>query len=143
MLPVQRPPSREAPLDTERRAGGPADTSHASLPKLVSDTPYDAVFLDADKPGYAGYMEQLLGGSQPGAARRLLRPGALMVADNVLRWGHIPDPGLTTSYWSSEELKRRELEGLRRFNDRCAAEPRLEVVMLPVWDGVTLMRLLD
>ncbi|KAM4062462.1 o-methyltransferase [Hirsutella rhossiliensis] len=114
-----------------------------TLPKLASDTPYDAVFLDADKPGYGGYMEQLLDGSQPGAARRLLRPGALIVADNVLRWGHIPAPGLTTSYWTSEELKQRELEGLRRFNDRCAAEPRLEVVMLPVWDGVSLMRLLD
>lgn len=101
------------------------------------------MFLDADKPGYAGYMELLLDGSRPGAARRLLRPGALIVADNVLRWGHIPAPELTTSYWASEEAKRRELEGLRRFNDRCAADPRLEVVMLPVWDGVSLMRLLD
>ncbi|KJZ69137.1 hypothetical protein HIM_11474 [Hirsutella minnesotensis 3608] len=114
-----------------------------SIPTLVSETPYDAVFLDANKEAYPDYLAQLLSLSKPESKQRLLRPGALIIADNVLRWGHIPDPSLTTSYWASEELKNKELEGLRRFNDTCAADPRLEVVMLPVWDGVSLIRLLD
>ncbi|PHH85472.1 hypothetical protein CDD83_371 [Cordyceps sp. RAO-2017] len=116
-----------------------------TLPKLRPATPYDAVFIDADKPAYPTYLAQLLARSRPGAApgQRLLRPGALIIADNVLRWGHVPDPTLTTSYWTSEEAKRGEIDGLRRFNDMCAAHPRLEVMMLPIWDGVSLIRLVD
>ncbi|CAI4215115.1 unnamed protein product [Parascedosporium putredinis] len=65
--------------------------AHDSLPKLASPEPYDLIFIDAEKSGYPGYLQAILDGSQPGASSRILRPGGLIVADNVLRRGIIAD----------------------------------------------------
>jgi caffeoyl-CoA O-methyltransferase len=82
--------------------------------------PYDLAFIDADKSAYAAYYERVL---------RLMRPGGLMVADNVFRHGRVlettDDPSVT---------------GVQAFNDRAAADPRVETVMLTVRDGVSLIR---
>jgi caffeoyl-CoA O-methyltransferase len=85
--------------------------------------PYDLVFIDADKAAYPDYLEAVLG---------LVRPGALIVADNVLRHGHVVD----------EESADPTIVGMRRFNDRAATDPRLETVLLTVRDGVSLIRVL-
>ena len=86
--------------------------------------PFDLAFIDADKPGYPAYLEAVV---------PLVRPAGLILADNVLRGGRVldpddPDPGI---------------RAMRTFNERAAADPRLEVVMLTIRDGVTLMRRLE
>ncbi|KAM5352456.1 hypothetical protein ACJ41O_005179 [Fusarium nematophilum] len=113
-----------------------------TLPKLSPSEPYDLVFLDADKTGYPGYLKELLAASQPGSAKRLLRPGALIVSDNVLRRGLVADDKAL----GDEELTGDRLANVlavREFNDLCLNNPRLETFVLPLWDGVNVTRLLD
>lgn len=82
--------------------------------------PFDMAFLDADKPNYPAYLEELT---------ELVRPGGVIVADNTLWSGRVIDPSDQT----------QATEAIRRFNDLAAASPHLEVVVLPFADGVTLM----
>lgn len=65
------------------------------------------------------------------------------MVDNVLRYGHVACPKLETDYWVSESSKDEELTALRKFNDIASAEVRLEKVILPLFDGVYLARLMD
>ena len=86
--------------------------------------PYDLAFIDADKSAYAEYYERIV---------PLMRPGGLIVADNVFRHGRVlergaPDPSVTS---------------VQAFNDRAAADPRVDTVMLTVRDGVSLIRVRD
>ena len=97
---------------------GPAAESLRALPE---EPVFDFGFIDADKGGYPVYYEELL-------AR--LRPGGLLVLDNVLRGGRVVDPAAR----GPEDLVVKEL------NDRIAADPRVTSVMLPLRDGVTLVR---
>ncbi|GAO16341.1 uncharacterized protein UV8b_00301 [Ustilaginoidea virens] len=131
--------ARQGISNTEIIVGDGAET----LPKLRPSAPYDIVFLDADKSGYPNYLSVILANSQPGSTGRLLRPGGLIVADNVLRAGHVADPTRTDRRISDEKVWNRNIEALRQFNDDVARETRLESVMLPLWDGVSLIRLLD
>jgi predicted O-methyltransferase YrrM len=82
---------------------------------------FDFVFIDADKTGYAGYYESSL---------RLLRPGGLIAIDNTLRAGGVLEA-------------EPEDEGTRvvaELNDAIARDERVDVAMLTVADGVTLVR---
>ncbi|KAH7164540.1 S-adenosyl-L-methionine-dependent methyltransferase [Fusarium sp. MPI-SDFR-AT-0072] len=118
---------------------GPASDS---LPKLNPTEPYDLVFIDADKTGYPGYLKQLLEFSKPGNSSRILRPGALIVSDNVLRRGLVADDKAL----GDDELKGDQLKNVlavRQFNDLALQSPRLETFVLPLWDGVNVSRLLD
>jgi len=88
----------------------------------------------------------LLARSKPTAppAERLLRPGALIIADNVLRRGHVADPSLGAPPSArNRDAWDEHIAAVRKFNDECVAEPRLETVLLPLWDGVSIMRLRD
>lgn len=96
----------------EQRLGNARDT----LTGL--DGQFDLAFLDADKESYEHYYEALL---------PLLRAGGLLVADNVLWSGRVLDPQQDTDH------------ALARFNARVAADPRVEVVMLPLRDGVSVI----
>jgi caffeoyl-CoA O-methyltransferase len=91
------------------------------LGELPPDPVIDLVFLDADKPGYLGYFQQLL---------PRLRPGGLIVADNVLANGDIVDA-------SSDKAN---VVALREFNDAVAADERVDVVMVNIADGLSLIR---
>ena len=93
-----------------------------TLPTL--DGPFDLVFIDADKASNDVYLPLVLD---------LSRRGTLIVADNVVREGAVADPA--TGDPSSQ--------GVRRFFDLVAAEPRLEAVALQTvgakgWDGLAL-----
>jgi predicted O-methyltransferase YrrM len=89
-----------------------------SLRQLAEDgaAPFDVVFIDADKPGYVAYLEGVL---------PLARPGALIVADNVVRQGRVIDA-------ASDDAN---VQGVRRFNERLAAEPRLSGVIVQTVGG--------
>jgi predicted O-methyltransferase YrrM len=84
---------------------GPALESLAHIARYESAT-YDFIFIDADKPANPEYLEYSL---------KLARPGALLVADNVVRGGSVAEAG------SSDP----NVAGVRRFVDLVASEPRL------------------
>lgn len=86
------------------------------LPKLA-DAHYDIVFLDAVKAEYPAYLEH---------ARRLLRPGGLLVADNVLWKGAVCDP----------EVTDEDTTALRTFNDTVRDDPAFTATIVPVGDGL-------
>jgi caffeoyl-CoA O-methyltransferase len=92
----------------------------------AAGTVADIVFLDADKMNYLNYHR---------LAVPLLRPGGLLVADNVLLDGYVLDPEL-----AAPGLPRRCAETLRAFNAALAADDRLDTVMLPIADGLTIAR---
>ncbi|MBB6439701.1 O-methyltransferase [Streptomyces candidus] len=96
---------------------GPAAQTLMSLPH---ESGVDLAFIDADKIGYIDYWEQLV---------PRLRPGGLIVADNVFYGGAAADP----------EAKGNAA-AIRAFNDHVTADARVEQVMLPIADGVTLAR---
>jgi caffeoyl-CoA O-methyltransferase len=107
---------RSAYADRIRIIVGPAA---ATLAKL--EPPFDFAFIDADKPSNQAYYEHAL---------RLVRPGGLIAVDNVLRHGAVlnaADHGEGT-------------RATRDFNDFVAADARVEGVLLPVRDGVMLVR---
>jgi caffeoyl-CoA O-methyltransferase len=95
---------------------GPAIDTIATL-----EGPFDLVFIDADKAGYADYFEAVL---------PKLAPRGLIAADNTLWSGRVLDEADTTE----------DTVALRRFNDALAADPRVVVVQTTVRDGVTLVR---
>jgi caffeoyl-CoA O-methyltransferase len=96
----------------------PAIDTLRSLPRSPE---IDLAFIDADKPGYIGYYEELL---------PRIRPGGLILADNVLWSGRVVDPAVTDD----------STVALRAFNDHVAADRRVEAVILSIGDGVTLAR---
>lgn len=114
-----------------------------SLPKVSPSTPYDIIFLDADKPGYSNYLSIILANSQPGSKNRLLRPGGLIIADNVLRRGHVADPSKTDREVEDAGLWNLHIEAVRKFNDQVVGEKRLESFLTPLWDGLSMIRLVD
>lgn len=84
-----------------------------SLKRMAAagETPFDLVFIDADKQTYPHYLEWAL---------RLTRPGGLILADNVIRGGEVLDA-------TSEDAG---LRGIRAFNAALAEDPRLEAIVL-------------
>lgn len=82
---------------------------------------FDLIFIDADKREYCAYLDACL---------PLLRKGGFILADNTLWDGHIID---------STYDKDAQTLGLRAFNDLVAADSRLEKVILPLRDGLTLI----
>jgi caffeoyl-CoA O-methyltransferase len=83
---------------------------------------YDFAFIDADKTGYLAYYERLL---------KLLRPGGLIVVDNTLWSGEVANPG----------NREADTMALRKFNDALHKDPRVDLALLPVGDGLTLARI--
>ncbi len=101
----------------EIRVGRAAETL-ASL-QAEGAEPFDLAFVDADKVGYPGYYEACL---------ELLRPGGLIVLDNVLRGGDVLAP-------AADDESARVIADL---NERIATDERVDVAMLAVADGITL-----
>lgn len=113
---------------------------------MKPEEPYDLIFIDAQKSGYPDYLRDILAGSQPGSTTRLLRPGGIIIADNVLRRALVADGSEENPNWGLQRhVKNAEddLTALRKFNAALANDERLEALLLPVFDGVGFARLLD
>ena len=95
---------------------GPALETIATLPG-----PFDLVFIDADKTSYSAYFEATLA---------KLAPEGVILVDNVLWSGRVLDPAITEP----------DTAAIKAFNDQVLADDRVEVVMLTVRDGVSLIR---
>ena len=97
---------------------GPGVETLRSLPE---EPTFDLGFIDADKPSYPDYYEEIL-------AR--LRPGGLILVDNVLWMGRVADP----------TADDEQTLAIRAFNERVASDERVDAVMLPISDGLTVLR---
>ena len=82
---------------------------------------FDFAFVDADKESYVEYYELCL---------KLVRPGGVIVFDNVLWSGRVADPA---------DLSPSTL-GLRALNDRLKGDERVSIALVPIGDGITLVR---
>jgi predicted O-methyltransferase YrrM len=89
---------------------------------ISTDSLFDLVFIDADKKEYCDYLDLVL---------PLLRKGGWILADNTLWDGHIID----TAY-----DKDKQTIAMRAFNDKVAQDPNLDKVILPLRDGLTIIR---
>lgn len=98
---------------------GPASETLAALP---ADTSVDLAFIDADKTGYLGYVEQLV---------PMLHDRSVVLVDNVLWDGQVAD---ATDEGTSTIA-------LREFNAAIRADDRLDVALLPVGDGLSMITL--
>lgn len=122
-----------------------------SLKNLKPEEPYDLIFIDAQKSGYPTYLSQILSQSTPGSSSRLLRPGGLIVADNVLRRAVVADDSADNPYAAddakvverSEFAVSEDVERLREFNKGVVESKRLEAFLMPLFDGVSISRIVD
>lgn len=120
-----------------------------SLPALSPSEPYDLIFIDAQKSGYPQYLQTILERSIPGGSGRLLRPGGLIVADNVLRRGIVADDSDGNPWVVKEKTERSEywkssdVANIREYNRLVKENDRLDAFLLPLYDGVNLARLVD
>lgn len=93
---------------------------------------FDFVFIDADKRHYVDYYEAVL---------PRLRPGGVILADNTLWSGQVTDPSTSPPVMEGRDnAKSSQLHGIMAFNDIVAADSRVEKVILPLRDGLTLIR---
>ena len=83
---------------------------------------FDMIFLDGEKREYPEYYSALL---------EYLKPGGYMIADNTLWDGHVVD---------SEYDSDPQTVAVRKFNDMVRADERVEVAMIPIRDGLTIIR---
>jgi predicted O-methyltransferase YrrM len=102
-----------------------------SLPLLAQESrgPFDLLFLDADKGSLAEYFEWAL---------KLSRRGSMIIADNVVRHGNVVDAA----------SKDEDVQGVRRFNERVAREPRVSATEIQTvgskgYDGFALALVLE
>ena len=93
--------------------------AHQSAAELPEDELFDLGFVDADKPGYIDYFEQIV---------RRLRPNGLLMFDNTLAGGRV------VGEHSHDPVDRKE------FNAYVAKDERVDVVILGIGDGLTLVR---
>ena len=96
----------------------PALETLRALPRAAD---VDLAFIDADKPGYLGYYEEIL---------RRLRPNGVILVDNTLWSGAVIDSAVDDD----------STRAIRAFNDAVATDSRVDCVQLPISDGLTLLR---
>jgi predicted O-methyltransferase YrrM len=83
---------------------------------------FDMAFIDGDKRTYVETYEMVM---------KILRPGGFILADNTLWDGHVVEEAYDHDH---------QTIGIRKFNDHVAADERVEKVILPLRDGLTIIR---
>lgn len=94
------------------------------VPALENEGPFDLVFIDANKRHYRDYFELTVG---------MVRPGGFIIADNTLWDGKVAEENPDTD---------PQTRGIMEFNDIVARDPRVETAMIPLRDGLTILRVL-
>ena len=92
----------------------------AIIPEIPGQ--FDLVFIDADKPNYEAYFDLVID---------RVKPGGIILADNVLYEGDVLLP---------LEKQNRNTRSITRFNEKVSADPRVEHVLLPIRDGLMMIR---
>ena len=109
--------------------GGVLEESSVPLGRAGGGS-FDLVFIDADKRHYVDYFEAVL---------PHVRPGGFILADNTLWGGQVCDD-LALCAQSALNAKSSQLQGIMAFNDLVASDPRVETVILPLRDGLSILR---
>ena len=94
-----------------------------TLDQLIAngeENTFDFAFIDADKRNYLNYYEKAL---------NLVRPGGLIAIDNVLWSGQVADP----------QVDDRRTKAIREFNQKVQGDERIELSLVPIGDGLTLV----
>jgi caffeoyl-CoA O-methyltransferase len=112
---------RAGVADRIRLEVGPALDTLRALPR---EPAFDFAFVDADKPGYRDYYEELL---------PRIREGGLILLDNVLLGG-------TVAGGESEDFSDESIAAMRRLNEEIASDERVDSAMVAISDGITLLR---
>jgi predicted O-methyltransferase YrrM len=104
-----------------------ADKIHFIIGDALQEAPklgitFDMAFMDGDKRTYCDCYEMVMG---------ILRPGGFILADNTLWDGHVVDHSYDRDH---------QTQGIETFNDHIAADTRVEQVILPLRDGLTIIR---
>ena len=90
------------------------------IPTITGD--FDIVFIDADKSGYAEYFDLVID---------RVKPGGIIITDNVLWSGKVIEP---------VKANDEDTRLIQAFNKKIASDPRVEVVLLPIRDGISIAR---
>ncbi len=120
-------PELEEMLKSNFLASGYEDKIHLFIGEAFDIFPlllhkiYDIAFIDADKRNNHKYYEFIIDN---------IRPGGLIIVDNTLRKGKIADPG----------FQETDMVLLREFNDKITADQRVENLILPIRDGLMIIR---
>ncbi len=93
--------------------------AHATLRELPEAETFDLAFVDADKAGYPLYVERLY---------PRMRPNGVVLLDNTLRGGHVLEP------------RTEDEHAIAALNAALVRDPRWETVLLPLSDGLTMLR---
>jgi predicted O-methyltransferase YrrM len=141
-----KPPSQSTPKSSKQSTPKPSPQSSPKSPTQQQSTPepshlqssqtdsnpmiFDLIFIDGDKREYPDYYRMLMG---DGGGPKMVKPGTIILTDNVLWYGKVAEP---------ETLKQadRMSHGIMEFNRMVAADPRVENVILPLRDGINLIR---
>ena len=92
-----------------------------TLRELPDDTTFDFAFIDADKTSYVEYWDLIV---------PMIRSNGVILVDNTLWSGQVADSRISDD----------TVQAIRRFNEHAAADDRVELVLLPIGDGLTLAR---
>lgn len=109
---------------------GPALRTLESLIESGEAGSFDFAFIDADKGNYDQYYEKSLS---------LLRPGGVIAIDNVLLFGSVVDPNVLDADLRSR-ISDADIDAIRKLNEKVKSDPRVDATMLPLADGLTLVR---
>jgi caffeoyl-CoA O-methyltransferase len=101
----------------ELRLGPALDTLRA----LPAEAAFDLAFIDADKAGYIGYWDEVV---------PRIKPGGTILVDNTFSHGRVIDTGNRDAV----------VQAIRDFNDHAVADDRVDLVMIPIGDGLTMAR---
>lgn len=108
----------------------PALESLESMIEQGASGSIDLIFLDADKEQYDSYYEQSL---------KLLKPNGLLIIDNVLLYGSVVDSERLDKDIASR-LSIKSIEAIKALNEKVAKDSRVDVTMLDIADGISLVR---
>lgn len=92
---------------------------------------YDMVFVDGDKREYPDYYRMLMGDNSHGHGKPLVKNGSYILADNILWYGKVGD---------EENFNDPQTKGINEFNRLVARDSRVENIILPLRDGINLIR---
>jgi len=109
---------------------GPALRTLESLIEAGEAGSFDFVFIDADKGNYDQYYEKSIA---------LLRPGGVIAIDNVLLFGSVVDPNVLDADLRSR-ISDADIDAMRKLNEKIKSDSRVDQTMLPLADGITLVR---
>lgn len=110
---------------------GPALASMDGLIAQGEGGTFDFIYIDADKREYDEYYEKSL---------LLAKPGGVIVIDNVLLFGFVVDQNIAREIAEVKPGKAAAIEAMKSLNRKISNDPRVDQVMLPVADGLMLVR---